>query len=213
MIKNSQKCALLIDFDGTATQTDVGMGIFNHFSTIDPRKAINLNNQDEWIGSRLAYRILLPLLKGNIKQWADWAKINHKPDPGLKELTTYAKNAGWLIEILSDGLTFYIDAILKEYKIDLNIKAGLINNTNNRATAPHMNPLCGKCSTCKTQRINELKEEGYFVIFIGDGYSDLCGAPNAHQIYAKDILETHLKEKNIKYHPYKTLNDIIPNLF
>ena len=78
---------------------------------------------------------------------------------------------------------------------------------------PHMNPLCGRCGTCKKNRIRELADAGYTVVFVGDGLSDQCAAPTAHRIFAKGILADHLDELTVPYETFETLTDVAAALF
>ena len=73
---------------------------------------------------------------------------------------------------------------------------------------PHMNPLCGRCGTCKSERVRDLRERGFWVTYVGDGYSDLCAAPRAHRVFAKGVLAEHCAERGVEHHRFTTLAQV-----
>ena len=104
--------SLLIDFDGTAAETNVGMALIETFARDDSWRVIDDDYERGRFGSRTAYRLLGPLLGGDAETWRRYALENHRLDPRLGELIGRARGAGWAVEILSDGLDVYIEALL-----------------------------------------------------------------------------------------------------
>lgn len=208
--------ALLIDFDGTAATGNVGMSLIEKFAVDDSWRVIDNDYTQSRVGSRTAYSLLGPLLTGTPADWRAWALENHGIDPGLRPLVEKAMEAGWRVEILSDGLDLYIKPLMEREKIDLPFTSGLVVEEPGGKTyiaTPYINPLCGRCATCKTDRILELNKSGYYVIFVGDGFSDLCAAPRADRIFAKDVLKAHLEQENIAHDSFETLEDLVEPLF
>lgn len=206
--------ALLLDFDGTAAEKNVGMALIKHFARDDSWLVIDEDYERGRVGSREAYRLMGPLLTEGADEWAAFA-LNHRLDPGLGELIGLASGAGWHVELLSDGLDLYIEALLSRDGFSLPVRAGTLREaeTGGKVTTPFMNPLCGRCATCKSERILELSNSGYYVIFVGDGFSDLCAAPKAHRVFAKDVLASHLNEKGVAHERFDTLKDVALALF
>jgi HAD superfamily phosphoserine phosphatase-like hydrolase len=206
--------ALLIDFDGTAALTNVGMNLIETFARDPSWKVIDNEYGAGHVGSRQAYRLLQHLLTGDVAQWRAYA-LTHRLDPDLGRLAAHARDAGWLVEILSDGLDVYIDALLERAGVTLPVRASRMEpgERGTHIATPYLNPLCGRCGTCKSDRIEFLAKRGYTVVFVGDGFSDLCAAPKAHRIFAKDILAGHLAEKGVAFEPFETLGDVVSALF
>jgi len=167
------------------------------------------------VGSRHAYKLLGPLLRGSPDLWRSYVLQNHSLDAGLGNLVNKAMGAGWLVEILSDGFDFYIELLLEKAGLSLPVRSSALKMMPTRfeVASPFMNPLCGRCGTCKSERILELSNSGYYVIFVGDGLSDMCAAPKAHKIWAKDVLAEHLDAKGVPFERYGTLEDIAAKLF
>lgn len=207
--------ALLLDFDGTVALRNVGMSLISHFARDDSWRVIDEDYENGRVGSRHAYRLMGPLLTGTPEEWREWTLAHHAIDPALCLLLQAARDSGWLVEILSDGLDLYIEALLKRAGIDLPYRAARITGARVGGTVstPYLNPLCGRCATCKTERILEVSNSGYYVIFVGDGLSDCCAAPGADLVFAKDDLALHLAERGHPFEPWQALNDVYLKLF
>ena len=201
---------LLLDFDGTATPRDVGGSLLGHFARDDSWRVIDNDYVNGRIGSRVAYRLLERLLDGDPLVWERWALATAELDPGLNELVDLCRQVGWELEILSDGLDFYIRALLRRAGLDLPFRASRVLSSEPaaRIRTPYMNPLCGRCGTCKTDRVTELTVAGHRVIYVGDGYSDLCAGPRAHRLFATGVLAEHCQTRGIAHERFDQLEDV-----
>ena len=74
---------LLIDFDGTAAETNVGMSLIETFARDDSWRVIDDDYGRGRFGSRMAYRLLGPLLEGDAGTWRRYALEHHRLDPCL----------------------------------------------------------------------------------------------------------------------------------
>ncbi len=211
----SKNKALLIDFDGTAATTNVGMALIEKFAKDDSWRIIDDDYETGKVGSLGAYELIAPLLTGGPDEWRDFVLGSHSLDPHLITLVKLTLDAGWRVEILSDGLDFYIKELLAPEEIDLPMRSALLKHTDGVATieTPFINLACKKCGTCKSTRVDELTAAGEEVIFVGDGLSDRCAAPRAKRIFAKDDLARHLDEYAVKYESFDTLYDVAEALF
>jgi len=203
---------LLLDFDGTATPQDVGGSLLGHFARDDSWRVIDNDFVNGRIGSRAAYRLLERLLEGDPELWERWALATADLDPGLAELVSFCRAGGWGVEILSDGLDFYIRALLRRAGLALPFRSSRVLTEGaapgSRIRTPYMNPLCGRCGTCKTDRVTSLAASGQRVVYVGDGYSDLCAGPRAHRLFATGVLAEHCRERGIPHERFDTLEDV-----
>jgi HAD superfamily phosphoserine phosphatase-like hydrolase len=204
------RVALLLDFDGTATPRDVGGSLLGHFARDDSWRVIDNDYVNGRIGSRVAYRLLENVLDGDPEQWERWALATTELDPGLPGLVELSRRAGWTLEILSDGLDFYIRALLRRAGLEVPFRASRVLRSEPapRIRTPYMNPLCGRCGTCKADRVAELASAGHTVVYIGDGYSDLCAGPRAHRLFATGVLAEHCREGGIPHERFDDLDDV-----
>ena len=47
-----------------------------------------------------------------------------------------------------------------------------------------------------------------YIVYIGDGHTDLCPIQLADLVYAKGFLKTHCEEKLFRFLPFQTFKDI-----
>ena len=206
--------ALLLDFDGTAAKHDIGIRVLEKFARDDSWKIIDNDYVGGRVGSRMAYRVVEGLLEGSLEDWTRYVLNEFHLDSGLEELVRLAERQGWLLEILSDGLSYYIHALLNRAGLEVAVRTNeLVGGDDGEARArvvtPHVNPRCGRCGTCKTERVENLRAAGWTVVYVGDGYSDLCAAPRAHRLFAKDVLARHCAERGIPFELFETLEDVV----
>jgi 2,3-diketo-5-methylthio-1-phosphopentane phosphatase len=210
------RVALLVDFDGTAAEGDVGVTVLERFARDDSWKVIDNDYVAGRVGSRMAYRIVEGIIEGSPQEWTRFVLGEFRLDAGLTSLTRLAVQEGWFLEILSDGLGYYIRALLDQAGVTLPQRTNevVVEEAGDNAAAkirivtPHLNPRCGRCGTCKSERVETLAGEGWTVVYVGDGYSDLCAAPRAHRLFAKDILANHCAERKIPFESFETLEDV-----
>ncbi|MBI5014126.1 MAG: HAD-IB family phosphatase [Deltaproteobacteria bacterium] len=207
-----QRLAVVVDFDGTASTRDVGYSLLERFARDGSWKVIDNDYETGRIGSRDAYRLVARLLDGGVEQWTEFALSAAALDPGLSALAGLARARGWRAEILSDGLGFYIRAFLRREGIDLPVRANELlaasPPTGTRIVTPFLNPRCGRCGTCKAERVETLVRAGWSVVYVGDGYSDLCAAPRAGRVFAKGILAQHCRARHIPFETFENLADV-----
>jgi 2-hydroxy-3-keto-5-methylthiopentenyl-1-phosphate phosphatase len=99
------------------------------------------------------------------------------------------KNIKFLI--LSDGFQKYINRILENHEIkveSLDILANDADLVDNKLKLSFNTPECEHgCANCKYSHVLKLKNEGYKIIYIGDGLSDIFPATElADIIYARN---------------------------
>ena len=63
------------------------------------------------------------------------------------------------------------------------------------------------------ERFIEENKDDYKLVFIGDGYSDICAAGQADYLFSKKDLEEYCLSENIDYYSYHTFLDITEKLY
>ena len=56
------------------------------------------------------------------------------------------------------------------------------------------------CANCKKAHVDKLSGEGYFTVYVGNGYSDRCPSEHADMVFAKSDLLEHCKREKIELH-------------
>jgi 2-hydroxy-3-keto-5-methylthiopentenyl-1-phosphate phosphatase len=67
---------------------------------------------------------------------------------------------------------------------------------------------CGRCGTCKRSLLDRFRSDYDRIIYIGDGYSDVCPARAADQVFAKPILHEKCMKNGTPSLLYNDFGDI-----
>ncbi len=193
--------AVFCDFDGTITKKDTGRELLINFGKGDWEKYNELVIEGK-IGTREALITQWGMFQANKEQM--WSVINKiEIDPSFIEFYK------WLIQqsnssfsIVSDGFKSYICDILKNNGISpekIDIKANDMEIVNKKIVLKFLTPPCEHgCANCKYSHVLEKKKMGLYIIYIGDGLSDLLPAQLADLIFAKENKTLAKKLKNDK---------------
>ncbi len=213
---------IFIDFDGTISTIDTGIAMID---TLDGDEAWEL----EWRWRRGEIDSM-QCMEG---QWGLWKRSavelyefidSLEIDPAFDSLVRGVMRAGAGLVVVSDGLDFYVDRMLA--KIGWQTCPGervierpgkCIPRFANHAEVsdegvvlsfPHRDPECSDCGNCKTAHLKRLRKHFTRIFYIGDGHSDLCGAPYADVVFAKEALAEHLEKQKCPFHRFSTLQDV-----
>ncbi len=75
---------VLVDFDGTASLTDVGGELLDHFAADASWQVIDNDYVNGRVGSRAAYRLAEGLLRHDPAEWLAFALERAQLDPGFR---------------------------------------------------------------------------------------------------------------------------------
>lgn len=204
--------AVLTDFDGTVTKTDVGHSLTTRFAA-SGRKEIEEKWRQGLIGSA----------QSHIRQYSsmtatqqDLLAFIHRQemDETFFPFLQYLEEEGIPLEIISDGFDFYIEPLLKKYRLKIKYRANGLNYLQKKFSFPYQNHSCWRCANCKAQAVQEYLKKGRRVIYIGDGQSDFYGALLADVIFARKgkDLERLLQKENISYLSFHSFAQILSHL-
>ena len=201
------------DFDGTITEDDVSFALLDAFARGDWRhwlEQYRLNRISVGEFNTRAFAMVNTPKSELLTEAARQVKLR----PGLPDLVTYCRSRGFRFAIVSNGLDFYIKSILR--------KAGLSGIEVHAATtrflrkglkvqyiSPAKTPLA---SNFKEAYAREFLKQGYRLIYVGNGPSDIYPAVHAHHIFATDGLLDYCREMEIECTPFHDLNDVVTGL-
>jgi 2-hydroxy-3-keto-5-methylthiopentenyl-1-phosphate phosphatase len=201
--------AILLDYDGTVAQTDVGDTVMAEHVTTDWEPIATAYDEGR-IGSRQAMAAELALLRATEGELMATAAVQPH-DPGVVGLVLRARAVGIPVEIVSDGFSFYIPAALESLGLtDLPIVAASTTFDGDRARIdfPNGHPSCYVCGTCKRQRVLAHQAVGRAVVFVGDGESDRYAAGYADVVFAKRSLVRICIEAGWPFHRWTEFSEI-----
>ncbi|HEX7400920.1 MAG TPA: MtnX-like HAD-IB family phosphatase [candidate division Zixibacteria bacterium] len=201
---------VLVDFDGTITQKDVGADLFNTYSKEKSQKIVS-----RWVKGEISSREclerecqLIKITEAELKKFA----LRQKIDVKFPTFVDYCKGEHLRLVILSDGLDLYIKLILKKYGLnEVPFYSNVLSFNNGELSLkfPFFDRGCGNCGNCKRYHISRLRGKTKRVIYIGDGLSDKCAVREADFVFAKKDLRKFCEKSDIQHIPYRNFGDII----
>jgi len=206
---------VLCDFDGTVCTVDMGNEVLNRF-TDEGWEEIDRAYCAGVIGSRVAYMQVASLFRGTRSQMLEFVSDLGRIDPHFPAFYQFCKDMGVDLKIVSDGLDFYINAILKKHNLqDIEFFSNVVVFQDGNTLSikfPRMNDQCRKCGTCKNGVLKQQRSDYSRVIYVGNGYSDVCPAGNADIVFAKDVLYEKCQQNGTICVHYENFNDILVSL-
>lgn len=205
---------IFCDFDGTITNSDNIMAIMKEFAPVqwvgikDQILAQELTIQE---GVTQLFSLLSSSQRETVTQFViQQAKIRE----GFQDFIDYTKENHIQLYIVSGGIDFFVNPLLKPYIQDENkiyCNGADFSGENIRITWPHScDELCTNgCGCCKPSIIRKLSNENTYTIVIGDSITDLQAAKLAEKVIARDFLIEKCEELNIPYEPFHTFHDVI----
>jgi len=212
MLFKQKKALVISDFDGTICTVDVGNRVLSHFT----RKSwddLDREYVKGSIGSREAYGKIAPLMAVNPARLNAYVLKLARIDPFFVKFYRLAKKRGVDVKIVSDGLDFYIRAIMEKHRlgeIEFFSNAVVFGEKDSLTfDFPQANALCGRCGTCKNKILNDHRLLYEKIIYIGDGHSDICPSRCADMVFAKEVLLRKCEEEGTTpYQPFQNFGEI-----
>ncbi|MGF7430600.1 MtnX-like HAD-IB family phosphatase [Thermoanaerobacterium thermosaccharolyticum] len=202
---------ILIDFDGTITKEDTCYAMVKAFAR-DGWQDIEKDWEEGKISTEecaLETFKLMDMDEKKLRSLLDKIEI----DNYFKDFIDFCNERGYKIMIVSDGYDFNIKTILKKYDIDIDYYSNKLDFRDGEIIASfNTSADCDKCGSCKLEILKKYKGENSKVIFIGDGYSDICVSRYADKLFAKNVLKKYCEENNIPHIPFDNFKDIIDYL-
>jgi 2-hydroxy-3-keto-5-methylthiopentenyl-1-phosphate phosphatase len=209
------KTAVQLDFDGTVTLEDVSFLLLDTY--IGPRwREYHQDYSSGRIPVGVFNKRVFGMVKAGRKAMTDLVLSSDrvKIRPGLREYADYCSKKGIRNVIVSNGLVFYIEAILK--KLGLNgfeVYAAQNRFSPTGMKVAYIGPDGAEMEVgFKEAHTRSLKEKGYDVIYVGNGASDIFAARQASHVFAVDELLKRCRRENVPCIPFKDFFDVIRGL-
>ena len=204
---------IICDFDGTVTSRDTNSLLARRFA------AEEYSALEGKLASReLSLREVLAAQHGAIRVGHDTvveACLEIPLRDGFGELLAEARERGDRFVVLSSGFRQLIEPMLEHAGfpgVEL-VSNELAYVEEGGSITWRDIPACEICGEeCKRHDVARLREQGQYdeVVFVGDGFSDRCGAEAADRIFALDggALELDLRERGRAHEVFSTLTDV-----
>ncbi len=209
----TMKTLVQCDFDGTITEEDASFYLLDAYAEGDWRSILQ-----EYKEGRITVGEFNTRAFAMIRQ--DEATLLSKLDenvrirPGFRELLDYCAYRGFRFTIVSNGLQFYIEAILRA----LGIKGVEVRAATNvfhpdgvkvQYVAPDGTILQ---DGFKEAYIKLFLSQGYRVVYVGNGTSDSYASRHAHVVFATGDLLNYYQRHELPCIAFDDLSDVVNGL-
>ena len=205
------KIAIMCDFDGTVAQEDVGNLLFRTFSDNGGTSAVVERWRRGEISSRECLEHEAKLARAKQNDLDDFI-TKRRLDPYFKDFHDFAKKRGMEIVIMSDGLDYYIESMLVKCglgEIEFYANRLKLNGDTLKIEFPYYDLLgCQDCACCKTHHLFTYRDQGYYIIYVGDGQSDFCPCSSADLVFAKGRLLEYCRDAGVDHIEFRNFRDI-----
>ncbi|MBI2832243.1 MAG: MtnX-like HAD-IB family phosphatase [Chloroflexi bacterium] len=209
----AMKTLIQCDFDGTVTVDDISFILLDEFADGNWRAVL-----EEYRIGRISVGEFnaraFAMVKADKQSLVDMARRRAEVRPGFKDLLDYSKKNDFRFVIVSNGLDFYIETILKDMGLNnAEIFAARTQFAPSGLKVKYLGPDGNEILEGFKDTYSRLfREQGYRVIYIGDGSSDAAPARMAHRIFATGHLTERCRELNVRCMPFNDLNDVVRGL-
>ncbi len=207
------KTLVQCDFDGTITEEDMGFLLRDSFASEDGRRLLT-----EYREGRMSVGYFntkaFATVEADKQTLLRFVRSKAKIRAGFHELLACCRRKGFRFVIVSNGLVFYIEAILRDTGVDnIEVMAAQTKFTPEGIEAKYMGPEGNQIQDgFKEAYIRSFLRNGYRVVYIGNGTSDASPAKQAYHIFATGQLLAYCKQTNLNCTPFVALNDVVRGL-
>ncbi len=201
------------DFDGTITEEDVSFALLDAFAQGDWREWFERYREHKISVGEFNTRAFA-MVKATRAELLKVARDKVRLRAGFHELVSYCRSRGFRFVIVSNGLDFYITAILKDVGLgDIEVYAAKTSFHRRGLKVQYIGPD-------NTPLLSDFKEaytrvflrQGYRLVYVGNGPSDVPPAVHAHHVFARDGMLDGCMEIGLKCTPFNDLNEIVRGL-
>jgi 2-hydroxy-3-keto-5-methylthiopentenyl-1-phosphate phosphatase len=185
--------SVLVDYDGTVSRRDIGDVLLAEHALV--AQEVVIAKDADYDAGRAGSRELMQWDMDVLPRDAELLRAVAAAIPQDETFPSFVaavSGAGAALEIVSDGLGFYVESNLARLDPGL-VDLPIATNENDVAGSgllsfPYGHPACLVCGTCKRERVRAHEAGGRVVVFVGDGQSDRYAAHHADIVFAKDAL-------------------------
>ncbi len=207
------KTIVQCDFDGTITEKDVSFLILDGYTGGEWRGYWDQYQSGQITVGEFNTRAFA-MVKADERSLLDYiaGKVNIRP--GFEEMLACCREKGFEFVIVSNGLDFYIKAILESLGLaDIEVFAARTRFDAGGMAIRYIGPDGDRMDTDFKGAYNRLyRERGYRVVYIGNGASDLPSARRSQHIFATGDLLEKCRQAGLECTPFNDLNDVTRGL-
>ena len=207
------KTLIQCDFDGTITEEDASFFLLDTFAQGDWRRLLREYKEHKISVGEFNTRAFA-MVKADEPTLLEALKDKIKVRAGFHELVDYCLGKNFRLVIVSNGLDFYIKAVLQELALEnVEMHAAQASFHPEGMKVQYVGPDDKRLEDgFKEAYVKTFLKLGYRIIYMGNGDSDVAPAQYAHHIFATGELLAYCRENNLKYKPLENFIDAVRDL-
>jgi 2-hydroxy-3-keto-5-methylthiopentenyl-1-phosphate phosphatase len=205
---------LVVDFDGTVTETDVLDTIASTFGDPAVYQEVDDGLDEGTMTLREVITREFEPVKMPLDEAVRWALENVRFRAGFPELVELARARGWRVVVVSSGFHELIEPMLEQEGVDVELHANRVDARPDgwRVIWRYDDEDCESCGeSCKRSIVQRLAGDDE-VVYIGDGISDRCAAEASDRVFATRELASYLDERGLPYERFDDFHSIAESL-
>ena len=209
----TMKTLIQCDFDGTITEEDASFFLLDTFAQGDWRRLLREYKEHKISVGEFNTRAFA-MVKADEPTLLEALKDKIKVRAGFHELVDYCLRKNFRLVIVSNGLDFYIKAVLQELALEnVEMHAAQASFHPEGMKVQYVGPDDKRLEDgFKEAYVKTFLKLGYRIIYMGNGDSDVAPAQYAHHIFATGELLAYCRENNLKYKPLENFIDAVRDL-
>lgn len=200
---------IFVDFDGTITEHDLLDQIAQTFGDPEVYAEVDAGLDERRLTLHEVLRREFEPVRAPLGEVVDWVLERARVRPGFAELVQLARARGWRLVVLSSGFEELIAPVLEREGLDVELVSNAVEPDPGgwrvRFRDEDPCPVCGE--PCKRAAVVELADGGRRV-YVGDGFSDRCGAEASDLVFARRGLARYLEEQGVPYEHFDDFYDV-----
>jgi 2,3-diketo-5-methylthio-1-phosphopentane phosphatase len=132
--------------------------------------------------------------------------------PGFKELHSYSCEHSVALAIVSNGLDFYVQALLEREGLGglpIHTVQARFNSHGIEFAYPYADEACSDFGNCKCRVLEEYRKQGRSIVYVGDGRTDFCAAAASDLVFARKDLARFCRTYGIPHLGFGDFGDVL----
>lgn len=205
------KTAVQLDFDGTVTEEDISFLLLDKYANGDWRNYLAEYTAGKNTVGAFSKKVF-GMITADEKTLTDFVLNSPKSKPrrGLWDLMDYCNRKGIKVVIVSNGLRFYIEAILNKKGIkNVEVHAAESVFSPSGMKVRYIGPDGKEIDDgFKEAYTDMLCQQGYQIVYVGDGNSDIYSARKAKYVCATGTLLKRCQQEDLYWYPFEDFLDV-----
>jgi len=207
------KILVQCDFDGTVTEEDISFLILDAFADGDWRKLLTQYREKRISVGSFNTRAFT-MVKEDEETLNQFVRGRFELRAGFRRLVEYCREKEFRFVIVSNGLDFYIKTILETIELDdIEVYAAQTCFGTDGVEACYFGPEGNELQDdFKKAYVRQFLNEGYRIVYVGNGDSDIPSARLAQHVFATGQLLEYYKAESLGCTPFTDFTDVVNGL-